>query len=50
VEFLVLEDNRNKMTEARQRLLDDRLAYKKMMLELLSALNIDEDDLTGSAP
>ncbi|MDR3123440.1 MAG: TolC family protein, partial [Treponema sp.] len=37
VEFLVLEDNRNNMTEARQRLLDDRLAYKKMMLELSSA-------------
>jgi outer membrane protein TolC len=50
VELLVLEDNRNKMTQARQRLLDDRLAYKKMMLELSSALNIDEDDLVGSAP
>jgi outer membrane protein TolC len=50
VEFLTLEDNRNKMTEARQRLLDDRLAYKKMMLELSSALNIDEDDLTRSYP
>jgi outer membrane protein TolC len=50
VEFLVLEDNRNKMTEARQRLLDDRLVYKKMMLELSSALNIDEDDLIRSAP
>jgi outer membrane protein TolC len=48
VEFLALEDNRNKMTEARQRLLDDRLAYKKMMLELSSALNIDEDDLVRS--
>jgi outer membrane protein TolC len=50
VEFLTLEDNRNKMTEARQRLLDDRLAYKKMMLELSSALNIDEDDLIRSFP
>jgi outer membrane protein TolC len=50
VEFLALEDNRNKMTEARQRLLDDRLAYKKMLLELSSALNIAEDDLIRSAP
>jgi outer membrane protein TolC len=50
VEFVVLEDNRNKMTEARQRLMDDRLAYKKMLLELSSALNIDEDDLIRSAP
>jgi outer membrane protein TolC len=50
VEFLALEDNRNKMTEARQRLLDDRLAYKKMMLELSSALNSGEDDLIRSAP
>ena len=50
VEFLALEDSRNKMTEARQRLLDDRLAYKKMLLELSSALNIDEDDLIRSAP
>jgi outer membrane protein TolC len=49
VEFLVLEDNRNRMTEARQRLLDDRLGYKKMMLELSSALNIDENDLVRSA-
>jgi outer membrane protein TolC len=50
VEFLALEDNRNRMTEARQRLLDDRLAYKKMTLELSSALNIDENDLVRSAP
>jgi outer membrane protein TolC len=50
VEFLTLEDNRNKMIEARQRLLDDRLAYKKMLLELSSALNIDENDLVRSAP
>jgi multidrug efflux system outer membrane protein len=48
VEALTLEDNRNKMTEARQQLLDDQLAYKKMMLELSSALNLD--DLAGSAP
>ena len=50
VEFLALEDHRNNMTEARQRLLDDRLAYKKMMLELSSALNLDEDELVRSAP
>jgi multidrug efflux system outer membrane protein len=48
VEALVLEDNRNKMTEARQQLLDDQLAYKKMMLELSSALNLE--DLVRSAP
>ena len=50
VELLALEDNRNKMTEARQRLLDDRLAYKKMLVELASALNISENDLIRSAP
>jgi multidrug efflux system outer membrane protein len=50
VEALILEDNRNKMTEARQQLLDDQLAYKKMMLELSSALNINEGDLVRSAP
>jgi outer membrane protein TolC len=50
VEFLVLEDTRNEMTKARQQLLNDRLAYKKMMLELSSALNISEDDLVRSAP
>ncbi|GHV80062.1 transporter [Spirochaetia bacterium] len=50
VEALALEDNRNKMTEARQQLLDGQLAYKKMMLELSSALNIDEADLVRSVP
>jgi multidrug efflux system outer membrane protein len=50
VEALVLEDTRNNMTEARQQLLDDRLAYKKMMLELSYALNIDADDLVRSTP
>jgi outer membrane protein TolC len=50
VEFLVLEDTRNEMTKARQQLLNDRLAYKKMMLELSSALNIGEDDLARSTP
>ncbi|GHV75876.1 hypothetical protein AGMMS49942_06970 [Spirochaetia bacterium] len=50
IEALVLEDNRNKMTEARQQLLDDQLAYKKMMLDLSSALNINEGDLLRSAP
>jgi multidrug efflux system outer membrane protein len=50
VEFLVLEDTRNEMTKARQQLLNDRLAYKKMMLELSSALNIDEAGLVRSMP
>jgi outer membrane protein TolC len=50
VEALVLEDTRNKMTEARQQLLNDQLDYKKMMLELSSALNIDEADLVRSVP
>jgi multidrug efflux system outer membrane protein len=50
VEFLVLEDIRNEMTKARQQLLSDRLAYKKMMLELSSALNINEDALVRSTP
>lgn len=45
VEALVLEDTRNKMTEAKQQLLTDELAYKTMALDLAAALNIDWEEL-----
>ncbi|MDR3342524.1 MAG: TolC family protein [Treponema sp.] len=50
VEFLTLEDTRNKMAEARQQLLSDELNYKTMMLDLAAALNVDWNDVTGSIP
>ncbi|MDR3170358.1 MAG: TolC family protein [Treponema sp.] len=50
VEFLTLEDTRNKMAEARQQLLSDELNYKTMMLDLAAALNVDWNDVAGSIP
>jgi outer membrane protein TolC len=41
VESLVLEDARNNMANARQRLLQSELSYFNMILDLSSALNID---------
>jgi outer membrane protein TolC len=46
VESLVLEDARNSLAEARQRLLQSRLAYLNMTLDLSAALNINWKDLT----
>jgi outer membrane protein TolC len=48
VEFLVLEDTRTKLAEARQQLLADELAYKVMMLDLAGALNLDWKAFVGS--
>jgi multidrug efflux system outer membrane protein len=45
VEFLTLEDARNRMFEARQRLLSDELAYTIITLDLSAALNIDWREL-----
>jgi multidrug efflux system outer membrane protein len=41
VEFLVLEDSRNNMANAKQRLLQSELSYFNMILDLSSSLNID---------
>jgi outer membrane protein TolC len=50
VELLALEDTRNSMTEARQQLVTDELAYQTMMLDLSAALNIDLRELMRSFP
>jgi len=41
VEALVLQDTRNNMTNARQRLLQAELDYFRMILDLSAALNVD---------
>ena len=41
VEFSVLEDTRNKLSEARQQLLQGELLYKSLLLDLAAALNVD---------
>jgi len=41
VEFLTMEDARNNMANARQRLLQSELAYFNMILELSTAVNAD---------
>jgi outer membrane protein TolC len=41
VEFLTMEDARNNMANARQRLLQSELAYFNMILELSTAINAD---------
>jgi len=45
VEALVLEDARNNMANARQRLLQSELTYFNMILDLSAALNIDWKNL-----
>ncbi|MDR3138079.1 MAG: TolC family protein [Treponema sp.] len=50
VEFLTLEDARNSMTEARQQLLNEELAYQTMTLDLAAALNIDWKEIGRSIP
>jgi len=45
VEALALEDARNNMANARQRLLQSELSYFNMILDLSAALNIDWKDL-----
>jgi outer membrane protein TolC len=41
VESLALEDARNLMTEARQRLWQTEIAYFNMILDLSAAINVD---------
>jgi len=41
VEYLTLEDARNNMANARQRLLQSELSYFNMILDLSAALNVD---------
>ncbi|MDR0323169.1 MAG: TolC family protein, partial [Treponema sp.] len=45
IESLVLEDSRNNMTNARQRLLQSELAYFNMILDLSAAINVSWDYL-----
>jgi outer membrane protein TolC len=45
VELLTLQDARNNMANARQRLLQTELSYFNMILDLSSALNIDWKNL-----
>jgi multidrug efflux system outer membrane protein len=45
VEYLTLEDTRNSMSEARQQLLSNELAYQNMILDLAAALNVDWKEL-----
>ena len=41
VEFQELEDRRNDLSDARQRLLQEELSYKSLLLDLSSALNVE---------
>ena len=50
VEYLTLEDTRNGMSEARQQLLSNELAYQNMILDLAAALNMDWKELMRSTP
>jgi multidrug efflux system outer membrane protein len=45
VEYLVVEDARNNMTNGRQRLLQSELSYFNMILDLCAALNISWNNL-----
>ena len=45
VNFLTLEDARNNLTNARQRLLQSELSYLNMILDISAALNISWKDL-----
>ncbi|MDR2435127.1 MAG: TolC family protein [Treponema sp.] len=50
VESLTLEDARNNLANARQRLLQSELAYQTMILDLSAALNINWKDLNKMIP
>lgn len=50
VESLTLEDARNDLASARQRLLQSELAYQTMILDLSAALNINWKDLAKMIP
>jgi outer membrane protein TolC len=50
VESLSLEDARNKLAEARQRLLRSKLAYQTMTLDLSAALNINWKEFLNNPP
>ncbi|MDR3337556.1 MAG: TolC family protein [Treponema sp.] len=45
VESLTLEENRNRLAQAQQQLLNDELSYMNMILDLAAAVNIDPDEL-----
>jgi outer membrane protein TolC len=50
VESLTLEDNRNKLADARYQLLQAELAYYSLTLDLASALNITTKELLEMTP
>jgi outer membrane protein TolC len=50
VEFLALEDARNRMTAARQQILIDERDYYFKVLDLAAALNIDRKEIGRSIP
>ncbi|MDR2134567.1 MAG: TolC family protein [Treponema sp.] len=50
VESLSLEDARNSLADARQRLLRSKLAYQTMTLDLAAALNINWKDFLNNPP
>ena len=47
VEFQELEDTRNELTDARQRLLQGEYDYQSLILDLASAINVEWKTLTG---
>jgi outer membrane protein TolC len=47
VEFRELEDRRNDLGDARQRLLSSELNYQSLLLDLAAALNVEWKSLTG---
>jgi outer membrane protein TolC len=47
VEFRELEDRRNDLNDARQRLLQGALSYQSLLLDLAAALNVEWKSLTG---
>jgi len=46
IEFRELEDRRNDLTDARQRLLQGELSYQSLLLDLAAALNVEWRTLT----
>ena len=50
VEFRELEDRRNDLSDARQRLLQGENSYQSLILDLAMALNVDWRTLTRSLP
>ena len=50
VEFRELQDRRNDLSDARQRLLQGEYSYQSLILDLAAALNVDWKTLMRSLP